>query len=61
MLELTQEQVRALVQDETQPTTLIDPGTQTTYVLLRRDEYERLVEKSDDDACRLFFRSSFAP
>jgi len=45
MIELTQEQVRALGQTERQPPTLIDPTTRTAYVLLRQDEYERLTKE----------------
>ena len=47
MLELTREQVCALGQVG-QPTTLIDPETQTAYVLLRQDVYERLTKEEYD-------------
>jgi hypothetical protein len=49
LIELTQEQSRALAQAGEQPPTAIDPTTQTAYVLLRQDVYERLA-KLDYDA-----------
>jgi hypothetical protein len=50
MIELTQDQVRALGQAGGQPPTLIDPTTQTAYVLLLKDEYERLTKEDYDDS-----------
>ena len=47
MIELTQDQVRALEQVG-QPATLIDPATQTAYVLLRQEVYERLTKEEYD-------------
>jgi hypothetical protein len=47
MIELTPDQVRALAQAREQPLTLIDPATQATYVVLRKEEYERLLEEYD--------------
>ena len=49
MIELTHQQVQAIGQSGGQPPTLIDPTTQTTYVLLREDEYERLTKEDYDD------------
>ena len=45
MIELTREQVRALGEVGRQPATLIDPATQTAYVLLRQEVYERLTKE----------------
>ena len=48
MIELTQDQMQALGQAGNQPPTLIDPATRTTYILLRKDEYERMAGEYDD-------------
>jgi hypothetical protein len=48
VIELTQDQVRAMSQAGEQPPTVIDPATGTTYVLLRQDEYERLTKDEYD-------------
>ena len=50
MIELTQDQVWALGQAAEQPPTLIDPTTRTAYVLLHKDEYERLTKEDYDDS-----------
>lgn len=42
MIELTQDQTSAIARSEEEPPTLIDPKTQTTYVLVPKEEYERL-------------------
>ena len=48
MIELTEQQVRALEAPEVIPPRLVNPRTQETFVLLRVDEYERLKEEYDD-------------
>jgi hypothetical protein len=50
MIELTEQQVRALESPETTPPRLINPRTKETFVLLRADEYERLKEEEYDDS-----------
>ena len=47
MIELTAEQVRALEGPDTPPR-LVNPHTKEAFVLVRVDEYERLVEDYDD-------------
>jgi hypothetical protein len=47
MIELTPEQARALAQASPGPPTVLDPRTQTSYVLVRQDEYERWREYDD--------------
>jgi hypothetical protein len=49
MIELTPDQVRAVGEAREEPPTVIDPTTQKAYVLLSKDEYERLT-KQDYDA-----------
>src|SRR5206468_4551131 len=41
MIELTEEQRRAIATTDEEPPTVIDPTTRATYVLLRRELYER--------------------
>jgi len=48
VIELTLEQMRALGQVGRHPATLIDPTTQTAYVLLRQEVYDRLTEAEYD-------------
>ena len=48
MIELTDQQVRALENPEAAPPRLVNPRTKETFVLLRVDEYERLTEEYDD-------------
>ena len=48
MIELTREQMRAIGQVGQQPATVIDPITQTAYVLLRQEVYERLAKDEYD-------------
>ena len=48
MIELTREQARAIGQVGQQPATVIDPATQTAYVLLRREVYDRLTKDEYD-------------
>jgi hypothetical protein len=43
MVELSAEQRQALVQHQRGPVRLVDPHTNEAFVLLRADEYERLL------------------
>jgi hypothetical protein len=49
MIELTQEQHLALVQNGTEPVRAIDPTTHEEYVLVRAEVYERLKTLLTDD------------
>lgn len=44
MIELTDEQVREVQRCGQTPPTVVDPKTNTPYVLIRKDVYERLAE-----------------
>ena len=50
MIELTDEQVRALQSLDATPPRLVNPRTKETFVLLRTDEYARLREAGYDDS-----------
>jgi hypothetical protein len=50
MIELTEQQARALESGATTPPRIIDPRTKETFVLLRLDEYERLKSSEYDDS-----------
>ena len=50
MIELTEEQLRALEKPETTPPRVVDPRTRKTFVLLPVEEYERLKEDEYDDS-----------
>jgi len=52
MIELTQQQHEALPNGMT-PVAAIDRATNTEYVLIRKDVYERLKDVLDQDDCRL--------
>jgi len=52
MIELTQEQHEALTQG-TEPVPAIDRVSNTEYVLVRKEVYERLRDLLDEDDCRL--------
>lgn len=47
-LQLTDEQRQAIEQHEGQPIDVLDPTTNTRYVLLRASDYERLSALLDD-------------
>jgi hypothetical protein len=49
-IELTEEQAQALVASGEVPPILVDPKTQTDYVLIRKDLYERLTQEEYDDS-----------
>jgi hypothetical protein len=50
MIELTEQQMKALETPTATPPRLVNPQTKETFVLLRVDEYERLVEEEYDDS-----------
>jgi hypothetical protein len=49
MIELTEEQARAVATAETTPPRVVNPQTQETFVLLSLSEYERLARPDDYD------------
>jgi len=50
MIELTEEQVRALSGPHTSPPRLLNPLTKEAFVLLRVDEYKQLTTAAYDDS-----------
>ena len=50
MIEMTEQQMRALEIPNVTPPRILNPRTQETFVLLRVDEYERLKEDGYDDS-----------
>jgi hypothetical protein len=50
MIELTEQQVRALENPGDTPPRLVNPQTKETFVLLRIDEYKRLKDDEYDDS-----------
>jgi hypothetical protein len=50
MIELTEQQVRALQNPEAVPPRLVNPLTKEAFVLLPIDEYQRLKEQEYDDS-----------
>ncbi len=50
MIELTEQQVKALENPDATPPRVVNPRTKETFVLLRLDEYERLKEEEYDDS-----------
>jgi hypothetical protein len=53
MIELTESQRQAIATSLESPPTVIDPQTQTAYVLVRKEVYERLKGILDEDDARL--------
>ena len=49
MLELSDQQVKALENPTKAPLRVVNPVTKQTFVLLRAEEYERLTEEEYDD------------
>jgi hypothetical protein len=47
MIELSEQQRQAVREQPDQPLEVIDPVTQETFVLIRREVYERLKEYDD--------------
>ena len=50
ILQLTPQQIEAVAANATTPPTLIDPNTQTAYVLIRKDLYEQMLSDEYDDS-----------
>jgi hypothetical protein len=50
MIELTEEQVRALSEPHSKPPQLLNPRTNEAFVLLRVDEYKQLTAAVYDDS-----------
>jgi hypothetical protein len=50
MIELTEEQMEAVAESGETPPTLVDPRTQTAYILVRKDIYELLTDPDYDDS-----------
>lgn len=50
MIELTEQQVKALEHPEPLPARVVNPTTQQTFVLLSVEEYERLTHDEYDDS-----------
>ena len=50
IIQLTEEQVQAVAASGSIPPTLVDPHTQTNYVLIRKDVYERMTTEGYDDS-----------
>jgi hypothetical protein len=49
MIELTESQRRSLQKPNGEPTRVLDPATKQEYVLLKLEDYQRLVEGAYDD------------
>jgi hypothetical protein len=49
MIELTEQQIEAMAHAEATPPRVVNPRTKETFILLRLDEYERLMEDEYDD------------
>jgi hypothetical protein len=50
IIQLTKGQAQAVSASGEAPPTLVDPKTQTDYVLIRKDLYERLTREDYDDS-----------
>lgn len=50
MTKLSQEQMHTILAAGKTPPVVVDPTTQTRYVLMRQDIYERLKDKEYDDS-----------
>ena len=50
MIELTEQQMRALEKREAAPPQVVHPQTREMFVLVRADEYKRLKENEYDDS-----------
>jgi hypothetical protein len=50
MIELTDQQAKALEHAAAEPPRVVNPRTKETFVLLRADEYERLKDDGYDDS-----------
>ena len=50
MIELTEQQIRALASPGATPPRVVNPHTKETFVLLRVEDYERLRAEGYDDS-----------
>jgi hypothetical protein len=50
MIELTEQQMQALENPAAVPPRVVNPRTKETFVLLRVEEYERLMDEEYDDS-----------
>jgi hypothetical protein len=50
MIEMTEQQMQAFETPGVTPPRLVNPRTKETFVLLRIEEYERLIENEYDDS-----------
>ena len=50
MIELTKEQHESLQEAEENPPCVLDPQSATTYVLLKKDAFERIRHMIEDDS-----------
>jgi hypothetical protein len=50
MIELTEEQRQAMQENPGQPLRLVDPTTQQTYVVIRKEHYDLLTDPDYDDS-----------
>jgi hypothetical protein len=50
MIELTEQQLQALENNAVTPPRVVNPRTKEMFVLLRIEEYERLLEEEYDDS-----------
>jgi hypothetical protein len=53
MVHLTPKQIEAITASGDAPLTLIDPQSQTAYVLIRKDAYDEIAMASNADVERL--------
>jgi len=50
VLELTEQQQQAVASPDATPVRLVNPQTRETFVLLRKDEYDRLTTDDYEDS-----------
>jgi hypothetical protein len=50
MIELTEQQAQAIAASREVPPIVMDPTTKTAYVLLRQEEYEKIIDEEYDDS-----------
>ena len=50
MIELTPQQAQAIADSGDAPPVFVDPTTQIAYVLLRHEEYEKIIGEEYDDS-----------
>lgn len=53
MIQLTPQQIEAVTASGDAPLTVIDPRSQTAYILVRKDAYDELAAASQADVERL--------